>query len=113
MGMTNPMSTTGYQNRGPGLDFGRQVRRDSVGLDSVELVLEIERRFQIEIPDRELYKMTTVGEMHRWLHRALDTTVWSEEAIWNELREIVYRHFDISPEEVRPETSFVDDLGAG
>jgi acyl carrier protein len=41
-----------------------------MGLDSVELVMEIEKKFDISIPDQEAEKITTVGKMYDavWQH---------------------------------------------
>jgi Phosphopantetheine attachment site len=35
-----------------------------MGLDSIELISEIEQKFGINIPDREAEKITTVGKMY-------------------------------------------------
>jgi len=43
---------------------------ESVGADSldiVELVMEIEEEFEIEIPDEDMKKMTTVGNLVEYL----------------------------------------------
>ena len=42
-----------------------------MGLDSVEIVMEVERAFGISIPDKEAEKIITVGDFH--------------EAVWNHL----------------------------
>jgi|LakMenEpi03Aug12_release.lakeMendotaPanAssembly.Ray.scaffolds.fasta_scaffold162168_2 acyl carrier protein len=41
-----------------------------MGLDSVELIMEVEKAFDIRIPDQEAEKATTVGELYEtvWRH---------------------------------------------
>ncbi|MBS2008934.1 MAG: hypothetical protein JST01_17925 [Cyanobacteria bacterium SZAS TMP-1] len=45
-----------------------------MGMDSIELVLEIEQEFGIEIPDNIAEQITTVGEMYEFLKERLHST---------------------------------------
>lgn len=83
-----------------------------MGLDTAELLIDLERRFHLDIPDQEFLRIETVGELHRWLCTVLNSSDWTEEAVWTELREVVLHHFDVEPEKVSEETSFIRDLGA-
>ena len=96
----------------PRLEWEQKTRRASMGLDTAELVIELERRFHLDIPDQEILRIETVGELHRWLCTVLNSSDWTEEAVWTELREVVLHHFDVEPEKVSEETSFIRDLGA-
>lgn len=42
-----------------------------MGLDIVELVMEVEEEFDVRIPDREAERLMTVGDLYRWLLRQL------------------------------------------
>ena len=43
-----------------------------MGLDSVELIMEFEKAFEIRIPDQEAEKLRTVGEVHNYIWNRLD-----------------------------------------
>lgn len=45
-----------------------------MGLDSVELILAIEDKFQIHIPDEEVSRIATVGELHRLILSKLESS---------------------------------------
>jgi acyl carrier protein len=45
-----------------------------LGLDSVELVLAIEKEFGVEIPDHDVVQISTVGQMYEWLRVNLRST---------------------------------------
>lgn len=93
-----------------------------LGLDNVELLMAIEKRFQVDIPDSEAGAIATVGDMHSWLCRKLrerELTLsgrsainWTDEEIWTELRLVVLGQLNVPPEAVRPEAHIVYDLGA-
>lgn len=42
-----------------------------MGLDSVELVMEFEKKFGIEIPDADAEKLTTVGSVHEYIYNRI------------------------------------------
>ncbi|MCL1918428.1 MAG: acyl carrier protein [Peptococcaceae bacterium] len=51
-------------------DISLETTFESVGADSldiVELIMEIEEEFEIEIPDEDMKKMATVGDMVEYL----------------------------------------------
>ncbi len=55
----------------PTASFGEQLGADS--LDIVELVMALENEFEIEIPDEEAEKITTVQEAVDYLEKKLAT----------------------------------------
>lgn len=51
-------------------DIALDTSFESIGADSldiVELIMEIEEEFEIEIPDEDIKKMSTVGDMVEYL----------------------------------------------
>jgi hypothetical protein len=46
-----------------------------MGLDSVEIVLEVEKAFGISIPDKEAEKILTVGDFHEAVWKHLDGNI--------------------------------------
>ena len=54
----------------PGARFLEDLGADS--LDTVELVIALEEVFGLEIPDEDVQKVTTVGEISRYLEQRLD-----------------------------------------
>ena len=93
-----------------------------MGLDGVELMMAIERHFQIDIPDSEVTRMETVGDIHLWLCRELrsrpptldgrSARSWSDDEIWADLRDLVRYQLDVPLAAVQPEAHIVYDLGA-
>jgi acyl carrier protein len=83
-----------------------------MGLDSVELVMNTEEHFGIEIPDHIAETLFTVGDLHDFvvaeLHRS--GRARDAEAVFSELRELICDQLGIEPERVVPAARFVQDL---
>jgi acyl carrier protein len=86
-----------------------------MGLDGVELVMAIEERFGIVISDGDAEKIATVGQMHRHIVDALRQRgeMVDEEQVWKVLRTIVVQQLSVRPEQLQPETRWIEDLGIG
>lgn len=59
-------SLADYLKRSPDSIQRRQSLRDDLGLDSmatIELLFRIEEVFELQIPDQDLQKLTTVGDV--------------------------------------------------
>jgi acyl carrier protein len=84
-----------------------------MGLDTVELVMEVEEEFSIDIPNELASTLTTVGKLHCFvvaeLHRR-DRPRPSKE-VFEQLRELIVTQIGVRPEQVVANASFVDDLG--
>lgn len=79
-----------------------------MGLDTVELVMEIEEAFDISIPDDRASKMLTVGDVYEFiLEKTADSTLKSSTclsaAAFYDLRRNV-RSLGLSHSEIRPKT---------
>ena len=79
-----------------------------MGLDTVELVMEIEEAFDISIPDDRASKMLTVGDVYEFiLEKTADSTLKSDTclsaAAFYEFRKHV-RSLGLSHSEIRPKT---------
>jgi len=84
-----------------------------MGLDTVELVLEVEKHFDVSIPDERAEKTATVEALARLLYELLthrEIHLSYNEIIF-QLQQIINRMFQIPIERITPEARFIDDLG--
>jgi hypothetical protein len=79
-----------------------------MGLDSVELILAIEEAFALEIPDRDVRDLVTVGQLRDYVAAR---TGCAPEAVWPELVDIVEREGGVKRDRIVPEARIVKDLG--
>lgn len=84
-----------------------------MGLDSVELVMNTEEHFAIEIPDHIAETLFTVGDLHGFVVAELNRCgrPQSPEAVFGELRKLICDQLGIEPEHVVPAARFLQDLG--
>jgi acyl carrier protein len=80
-----------------------------MGLDIVEMVMEVERTFGFEIPNSEAGKLRTVGDLHRYIREHVPGAPQDPE-LWERLVDVVARESGTRRERIRPESSFVEDL---
>ena len=84
-----------------------------MGLDSVELVMEAERLFNIELPDEKVSHIYTFGAFVDCVYdtsRSLDRRIEREE-IYMTLRKMVSELLAVQERDIRPESRFIEDLG--
>jgi acyl carrier protein len=97
-----------------------------MGLEIVELTLEVERTFGIEIPERELEHLRTVGDWSAWLRAVLPgetagiaihnfgiSRPVSDAELWQRLQSIVAAIAGVRPDRLTPSTRLIEDLGMG
>jgi acyl carrier protein len=85
-----------------------------MGLDSVELVMEVEEAFGIRIPDADAEWIRTVGELYRYVLAELDRPVLTtpgclSAAAFYRLRRQLMGRFRVERRRIRP-ASPLDDL---
>jgi acyl carrier protein len=84
-----------------------------MGLDSVELLIRIEKHFEIEVTDQEAEKIITVGNCLDLVCQKLLTNGQKANPaiIQHELIDIISDQIGIRAEEIELESKFIDDLG--
>jgi len=83
-----------------------------MGLDSVRLILDVEREFGIEIPDAEAAELTTPGGLHASILRHLGDAEASEAAsTWERLVRVFVEEHGVPRERVNPDAQIVAELG--
>lgn len=81
-----------------------------MGLDAVEFILAIEQEFGITIPDLDAEKLRTIALLQTYLVQRLAQAA-STEDLWRRIERILIDQHGVEPDKVRPQASFVDDLG--
>ena len=94
-----------------------------MGLDTVELVMEIERAFAIEIPDAAAERLRTVGEMYQYVRAHVSPDDWPPVApgrdpvldpvfdpVWQLLLDVIEKETGVERRRLVPSASFIDDL---
>jgi acyl carrier protein len=85
---------------------------DAMGLDSVELVLAIERDFSVDIPDEAAERIITVRHMRDFLvdglrRRGRDA---DPDAVFAQLRNIIVDQLPVKPSQVVLDAEFIRDF---
>jgi acyl carrier protein len=87
--------------------------KDEMGLDTVELILQLEKEFDIDILDEDAVAIQTVGNLADYLEtrtRGLDTQV-SKELALGRLKEILEKEYGVEERKINATSRFVSDLG--
>jgi acyl carrier protein len=84
-----------------------------MGLDSVELVMNAEEHFGIEVPDDVAETLFTVGDLHGFIVAELNRIgrPQNPEIVFVQLRQLICDQFGVTPERVVAEAGIVKDLG--
>jgi hypothetical protein len=90
-----------------------------MGLDLVEMVMEVEKEFELDIPEDDLRPMRAVGDFYLYVERRLaeagrvTATGQFEGRLWSRYLDIVERETGVPRGRLRPEAEFYRDLGIG
>lgn len=94
-----------------------------MGLDVVELIMEVEEEFDIEILDSDWTRIKTVGHLHAAVvvaiskkesHKTSDVGSDSvvdaafQESVWNRLTQILVTQLGLKPDKVFPAADFLN-----
>ena len=90
-----------------------------MGLDSVEIVLELEREFKIRVPDDEAERVRTVDDLVALVIRALNASedppvlddAHLRTIVFEKVRDIVAEIIGIDARRVVPSARLIEDLG--
>lgn len=85
-----------------------------MGLDTFELVIAVEERFDVTIPDSIAGMLATVGALHGFVVAELARLgrEGAADVVFAELRDLIVRHLGVAPDEVVMDARFVQDLRA-
>lgn len=87
-----------------------------MGLDSVELIFEIEKAFGVALPDEELEHTRTVGQLYRLLLDRLGaqaTAKCRSQALFYRMRRVIARELGWHHRFIRPDTRVVELTSGG
>jgi hypothetical protein len=86
-----------------------------MGLDVVEMVIAIEQKFRIRIPDETWGRLWTVGQtrdefVRRMVEAGARDTSTLRAHVWDGIVQIIQQQMRIPPETVKPESRWVPDI---
>ena len=84
-----------------------------MGMDSVELVMAIEKEFGISIPDSDAAGLVIVGDMHAYIAKAAAKLghPMNESMVWDSLKRLIVEQIGVHEERITPTSNFITDLG--
>lgn len=88
-----------------------------MGLDQVELIMEIEEHFGIDIPNEVAGVIYTVGDLTDWVQGAVRAdqpgSSWTAAQVESDVKTIVAEELGANRESLHRGTRFIEDLHAG
>jgi acyl carrier protein len=88
-----------------------------MGLDIVELVIEVETVFGIQIPNEDAKRLETVGLLFDYVGRRIAPSIMMPEGgpytgeLWERFLDVVEKESGARRERLTPDARFVYDLG--
>lgn len=89
-----------------------------MGLDIIELFMDIEKEFELDIPDEDAVTLETVGLLYDYLCRRSPRLTGTPAGVytgwaWDRLAQLIREAAPPFGGEVRPQAHLVRDLGLG
>jgi hypothetical protein len=89
-----------------------------MGLDIVEMVIELEKEFAIDLPDADLRRVETVGQLFALIGIRTGSLPNAESMtcsghVWARYLDVIERETDLPRSRLVPEARFIHDLGLG
>ena len=81
-----------------------------MGLDVVELLMTVEQKYGISIPDEDARPLRSVGDLHAYVLSHVTPRPDPEDS-WMWLRAMISEDFSVPLERVTPDAWIVRDLG--
>lgn len=88
-----------------------------MGIDLLDIRMDVEREFGLQIPSEGIVQIRTVGDFGTLVRTIIEragpgsTSIPTDEEILLRLRPIICRCLYVKPEQVMPEARLVEDLG--
>lgn len=89
--------------------------RLNMGLDTVELVISVEKIFDLTIPDEIAGELDTVRKLHEFIVAELarlERPRIHADIIFDQLRVLICAQLGVTAYDVKPDAHFIYDLGA-
>lgn len=83
-----------------------------MGLDGLELILDIQTTFDIQIPDDDSEQMVTIGDTRDYVVAHVDPAVWPRERVEEKVLDLVAQQFMVPRATLRWDTNYARDLNA-
>jgi hypothetical protein len=95
-----------------------------MGLDIVEMIMEVEEKFGIDIPDTDAAELRTIGSLYAYVRDhapdlprlttpAAANLAPTADPVWQRVVDIVERATGQRGDRLPPNTRFIEDLGMG
>ncbi len=88
-----------------------------MGMETIELVMDLEDHFKISIADEDASRVQTVGELCELVLRCAreerGELTLSDAAVFEWVKKRVVRKYGVKPDQVRRDSKFYSDLGLG
>ena len=82
-----------------------------MGLNTVDLVMKVEKEFNIEVPDQRWEQVVTVQDMYDVVWEFAGSRLIDKDEMIAKINSILIDHIGCEPNEIAPEKSLTSDLG--